>query len=489
MPRSLGILGGGVAAGAILVELANRVRRGAGIPVAKIFVFEPQHELGRGTPYSTAVNDSALTITPMRDVFPSEILIEFQRFMEIESDGSYPRSIEEFCSTGVGYIPSADALLCIQNRCFCNVHMPRRIVGDFLQARLHRAFQTLECAGIDVEHIREPAHSIYMANNTITTYTDGTEIRTDRAVLCVGSIARPLSAPSSLNSSLSCRAADAVERIAYLSRSSRIVIFGSNASTIELLYLARTLILAGGHTVRVISPSGSLPAFIDAKHPIDSTLIRPLREAAFDPDYAPIANVLKNIADCLDNGDITRAIGTVGSLSNILFELDNTSRINIVNRVMPFVVRAVRRVEGPYAVVLDDGEAGLFQLHSGCLDDITSTSNGRMNVSWIDSHGGAQFDEADLVVNCTDIGLYADASDLVRHLVSTYPDTLSLTDCGRGLHVDDEYRAARNLYVFGPLLAGNAREFGNIWHLESTKNIMKMAKGFVDSMSESSTWA
>ncbi|MDT5013425.1 MAG: hypothetical protein QOH57_5042, partial [Mycobacterium sp.] len=51
-----------------------------------------------------------------------------------------------------------------------------------------------------------------------------------------------------------------------------------------------------------------------------------------------------------------------------------------------------------------------------------------------------------------------------------------------GLRVDSRFRAAPGLFVVGPLVAGNVGEDMVIWHAESVRRIMAIARAVAPSI-------
>ncbi|WP_461449974.1 FAD/NAD(P)-binding protein, partial [Mucilaginibacter sp.] len=79
-----------------------------------------------------------------------------------------------------------------------------------------------------------------------------------------------------------------------------------------------------------------------------------------------------------------------------------------------------------------------------------------------------------VVINCTGANdLDQSSSKLISGLVHGSIAKVNLS--GKGFLVNENFEAAPNLYVIGPLLGGNKNERIHFWHLENASRIMYLA--------------
>lgn len=75
------------------------------------------------------------------------------------------------------------------------------------------------------------------------------------------------------------------------------------------------------------------------------------------------------------------------------------------------------------------------------------------------------------LVNCTGFeSLNQCSATLINNLVQH--DVCKVNPTGKGFEVNENFEANNNLYVMGPLLAGNTNKVIHFWHLENVARIL-----------------
>jgi uncharacterized NAD(P)/FAD-binding protein YdhS len=484
MALTLAIVGCGVAGGAFVVELAEAIyRQQRPTTIDEVVIFEPQKCLGRGVPYAHNAGEQILTITPIHGVLPERLLEEFSSFLATLPRGHWFLRWSERGGGGtrpVGNALSHDPSL---EPNIADRHLPRKIVGEFLSSRVDNARKTLKKVGIATRHIRAAVEKIEIRDGGVLISTEQGSYCAGRLLLSIGSIAAgpPISCDDAYSGTLienySVNPDALQERISELEEGSSVVILGSNASTVEVLYLAETAFANARCDLFVLSPSGTLPSPLVGGRPVATTLVGPLKVIAQTEEAARMSAPLLGIAADLEQGRMQLAVAKVSDLAAVLPDCSEAERVFMVNTVMPLVVRALRRTEGPYAAVLAKLRSSEHvKIVAGKLTSLRSGPvRGRTLVDYVTQENVSDILDADLVINCTDRGCYRDATNLVDQLRRDHPRIISINTNGRGITVDDRFQATENIYVFGPLLAGLALPTRQIWHLESTKGIFQLA--------------
>lgn len=484
MALTLCVVGCGVAGGAFLVELANMIDNGDGHGLFhQIFLYEPQEELGRGIAYASNVGNEALTITPMSGVFPNHILTQFQEYCRTLPDEHWFNETWLPNWQPEGYEHADAVASCAADSCFSRVHLPRKLVGEFLAFRVRRALRRLRTAGIAVHHVRSRARAMEHAHNKFLVVADNCKTLADSVVLCPGSISasvaptRAEAVPDRFFDSYEVGLAATLERIASLDAGSKIVVAGSNASALEILHLAARDIENLGLRIEIRSPSGSFPTYQYGSSQISSGAIQSLRKAAQSVRSETFSLILSKLLGCLEENDLEGALAYLPEVGASLRDIPNDERAYVVNFVMPEVVRAVRRVEGPYSTsLIRFGQPEAEMLKPSTIEAVLEIpgSDDLLVVSRSPA-GDLHRTTAALVLNCTDKGRFNAATTLVNALIERHPTKVRRTPGQRGLITDDSFRVCDGVFAFGPLLAGYSSAERNIWHLESTMGIMNLA--------------
>ena len=266
-----------------------------------------------------------------------------------------------------------------------------------------------------------------------------------------------------------------------------VMIVGSNASAIECSYL---LFDQPGFKERVnkvfiLSPTGSFP---NRRFGPDGQL-----------DFEPVHLNRLTIKNSLRAKDIYAALEKDLELWKQRLEIDKLplfscnkelmTAVNSLNREEKekfaatygvMIGKYQRRAGDEYLDMADSMELQNKLEHvAGHFHEITSCDANSVTFNYIPSSGKEPVPFAhslSVIINCMGpLSLRRDGqSDLINNLI--HRDICTVNSSGRGFVVDDDYSAAPNLVITGPLISGNVIRDQAVWHVEHCGRLTAIAK-------------
>ena len=261
-----------------------------------------------------------------------------------------------------------------------------------------------------------------------------------------------------------------------------VLVIGSNASSIEFLYLLAGLPHVTGliNKLVVISRSGLLPYHI-INDSTNEHLTENLDQLKKEDNYtieALVDAAKKDISIAVKDGVIVPHIDKIiGFTFELLQPLDEDAKKAFIGIYGMQLSNLFRRSGTDYKT----GSGLLHELEKlvllkGSFDKIDCTDNGAgLHYTNTDSQQKLIYSERfKVVVNCTGSDdLSQSSSKLIYNVVHNGIAAINLS--GKGFWVNEYFEAAPNLYVIGPLLGGNKNERIHFWHLENASRIMYLA--------------
>lgn len=487
-------IGGGPSMVFTLAQLLEDLAATAGPADAplRITVIHPNDEFGTGTPYAAGTGTWPLLITAARHLLPGGAENPFVRWMHSLGRGW----MDDLRATGTPRETAwlAENRAAIERGEIADVYLPRHLFGRFLRHRLAQA----------VDAARRMARVRFVAARATGVARQGERrfaVHTDDAAHPTIEGAMLLLATGSPPPPDDWAAADGagyvhdvyraggreIERrlkdaVARAPGDARVVIAGSNAAAMEMLYMMRTAprLMERIARITVVSVAGRLPDPRDVRTGMAPSCER-LRGMADDP-AAPAADAmlpafLADVRDAQADGATAEDLsGTVPRLVlDLLGRMEADERVRFLAGAAGTLQRMLRRSGGPYVA------AAAALRASGTLEVLAGTvsmgmDDGRPVFSIAPGGGPPEPMDGAFVINCTgSASLDADPTPLMRSLRAADGSVARINATRRGFAVDERFEATPNVFVMGPLLAGYSHGGTHVWRLESADRISLLA--------------
>ena len=494
------IIGSGIACTLTLTCLFEQLLLGKAAKKLKLIVIEKHDELWKGIPYGSRSSVNGLTITTIRDFFTNEI--EFQQF-SVWFNHNLGYFTKEFKARGGDAAESwlADNKNALTENQWGDVYLPRFIIGDYIQQKFEALKREAETQHlIDLEIVNGDATSVMPTSNGYSVAVIEREksfinINAPKMVLAIGSAPeRKLSNVFEQSSevlyidkiytpSMEANLDRICSKLIALKKSERnILIVGSNASTIELLYLVNNSpsVLNLVNTITILSTSGKLPAHITYKlheHEVNANL-KSLEAAGSYTINSLVAAASKDIEAMHEHEVSVPDIDTVvGHTLKLLQPLNEDAKKLFYGIYGVQLAKLFRRSGTEYKKASEALlKSGKLKLLKGKFTEIDVTE-GHANLTYKDADTGQPIksdNQFNVVINNTGSeDLVHSSSPLIKNLISK--NHLKVNHSGKAFEVNDKLEAAPNLYIIGPLIGGNYNSLLKFWHLENASRIMYLA--------------
>jgi uncharacterized NAD(P)/FAD-binding protein YdhS len=494
------IIGSGIACTSTLVEVFKRLIEKSGGHKFSITVIEKNKEFWLGVPYGSRSSVNALTITSIYDFFTDErergLFLNWFNQNKVDLLCQYLKDGGETANQWMQRNTEA-----IRAEDWKQVYLPRHICGEYQQQKLDNLLHIVKEKGLtEFNLIRAEVTNIQPdGNGYIVTYESADKtiasIQAGKVVMATGSApAKNIDLPDKtdtvtvINDLYEPSARENIQKLATTLSSTKnnsernVLIVGSNASSIELLYL-----LAGRPDVNklinklvVVSRSGLFPYHIieESKEHYPTENLDTLKVKGNYTIETLVDAAKKDIIAAVKDGVIVphfdKIIGFVFELMQALGEDAKRAFIGIYGMRLS---NLFRRSGSDYKT----GERLLLELEKlvmlkGSFDKIDYLNDsGELHYTATDSNQKLVYPEKfKVIVNCTGSQDLSQSSNrLIYNLV--HNDVVKVNLSGKGFFVNEHFEAAPNLYVIGPLLGGNRNERIHFWHLENASRIMYLA--------------
>ncbi|HVZ55142.1 MAG TPA: FAD/NAD(P)-binding protein [Chitinophagaceae bacterium] len=513
----IAFIGSGISCTAVLMRLLDQLlskQESRPARPVSIAVIDKDAEPWKGVPYGNRSSMHSLTITTLGEFLPDSERGEFLNWLEAAWDGWRERLESEGGATGRSWLAGNEAM--IAERRWEEMYVPRQLFGEYLQEKItERITQAEDLNLVRVTFIQ--GYVTDLSTNTRGEYevayqtaSPGTgSLVADKVILCLGS--PPIKSldpqgllgpdryihdtygPSVDHTLLRVRTAlEGIESPA----ERNVLVLGSNASALELLYLIQTTDslrdLVG--SVQMLSSSGQLPR-----------RITPGKQASFPfPHMTSLQQMKDFTAEDLmkatreDIGlaekygvSIADAYGELSDLVIMLIgRLPNGEKEKFHCYSGADYSRLIRRAGPEYRDAADRLQTeNRLRIWKGSFDRVLpgQSAGSGFRVSYIPSGASAPEtlpDSFQLVINCGGFEELSgsSSSELIANLIRR--NTVEVNCTGRGLRVSESFEAAERLYVMGPLLGGIFNNKSQLWHVENAKSIFYLSALLVNEMME-----
>lgn len=502
MPHTVDMVfvGSGIACSMTLLEMAQGLLDGPPPPARlRIAVIERDQQLWCGIPYGRRTSVRSLAIQQL-----DEFIAEPERSAYIAwLQSNKSRWLSAFCADGGDAAKRwlRDNGEAVEANRWGELYLPRHVFGVFIAEQVERAIAALDERGLAVvETVRAEAVGIRSVDGRYRVELNPlghgpARLEADRVVLATGSpltrtivgcdanqpftYINDLYLPDEDATLLRVREAlDGVE----VPAQRNVLIVGSNATSLEALYLMRhdASIRERVSSITVISRSGVLPYQIcDGSTDFDFAQLNALLSeqvvtaaelmGAISADLATAAARSMNLADLYHGVDAL--------LVQALTKMDAMQQEEFFCVHGMNYTKLVRRAGRDCRMAATElAAAGQLAMLAGEVLRVDARAAGRAVVRYRDADGEHTHPvEFAVVVNCGGFEELDSCSSPL--LVSAMQNGICRPNrTNRGVLVNDDFEAAQNFYVIGPLIGGNFNPRLRFWHVESAPRIRSLAK-------------
>lgn len=501
----IGIIGSGAASTTALTQLLEKVLvQNDPLKKLHIFVVDKHHEFWKGIPYGNRSSVNSLTITAISDFVPSgneQTLFFSWLSLNCES------LLAHYASMGGDNAQTwiAENKLKIAQKEWNKIYLPRFIWGIYMQERLlslkekAEANQLVQITLIQGEAIQVEEHTGYYTVLLEVAGQSNQSISVKKLVVAIGSgpvrniIPAPDNSYTYINDVYEPSITHSIDLLIRAAADNsdqpmNILVIGSNASSIELVYLLNNLpkLKSSIHKIVIVSRAGYLPYHIDDTH-LESYTSSNLDKVKQDGDYTleMLVEAAKRDLKTTMQLDIinTHHVDWVVSYAlNLMQNLgDDAKKIFFAKHGMQFT-RLIRRSGPEYKRSADELlQNNQVELLAGEFSSIVPSPKGGM-LNYINTATGKSATHElayKFVINCTGADdLDQSSSRLIQDLIKKNICEVNLS--GKGFVVNDKFEAAKNLYMIGPLLGGNMNDRIHFWHLENVSRLICLAPYLAD---------
>jgi uncharacterized NAD(P)/FAD-binding protein YdhS len=491
-------IGSGIAMVYTLIKFLETLYKTGSTKILEINIIEKYPEFFFGIPYGKRSGKSVLLINSLRAFLPKEERSIFIEWLKVNKD----RLLEGYLIAGGEESKRwlDNNIADIDDDLWDDLFIPRSFFGEYIHAKVNESIKQAEKKGlIKTTYIVSEAIDILKHPGITEIKLDtGKSLFSKEIVLCVGSLPPKKIYSENLhfedndfllindiyNEDLGSNF-DKIENFLLNRKNNEtnVLIVGANASSLETIYKLNNKKEVNGAITNyiVLSTHGKMP---------DSEIDLPLKEKFIPENLMSLQNKVnitaKEIADAafkdIDLSDKINlgAASTVDVISKAFGVLLNKLSIEELEifacKYGNEIGRKQRCAGVHYTSVVDKlKESNKFIHIAGKYSDIIKGSDSNYKFEFIDSkttHKHIFPKNIHLVVNC--IGSIDLENENTPILLKNLLDKkyIIANKSKIGLKVNDTFKASENIYVSGPLLAGNVIEGKPLWHLEHCGRII-----------------
>jgi uncharacterized NAD(P)/FAD-binding protein YdhS len=464
----------------------------------QIAVVEKQDQLWTGLPYGEKSSVNCLTITPLTEFLTDTAELEaFIAWLLTHKDW-----VTEYKQSG----GSIAIEWCKRNEHLLNddnLHttpVPRYIYGRFKLDQLTRLLKQVKDKGlVALTTIKAQATTLKQYNNgyqVLIEACDGKQewLSAHKLIIATGSL------PHRKLSLLQNVPADRLVETAYepgveqalakvqllLSETTDIanhnlLVIGSSAGTLELLYLLyyRDELNQLINKVVVLSRSGSLPLptipdDVETSFPFIEQLVTadlPAPEAVaeamlreFETQFTTEISVVK----------VAKLLARTKQLLPHMSPRDYTYFLMRYEHIFSKRIRRAGKdyLSGSYQLQAE----GKLEVLPGKLERITMEDSNELTLTYLNKQSTPAVYplKFQAVLSCSGFETFDECTNpLITDALAKGLCRINIS--GKGIEVNNQFEASPNLYVIGPLLAGNVNDILRYWHLESVARLSELA--------------
>jgi len=486
-------IGSGLSCTYTLLHLINITERAASVKATKILIIERTGEFWTGVPYGVRSGYNALIITALKDFLPPDErpvfrnwLIEKKEWIAEELVKRGGILLKDWLKENIKLFEAED---------WDSIYIPRFLFGVFLTERINSLIYSeknnssfkIELVKAEVQNIF-PADGFYIvkgknAKKTFLFYSE-------KVILSIGSPHQQLQTSSPefyiadpYHPGIDINMIAVQKRLRAVPYGRNIMIIGSNASALEVLYHFKGSKSINELTQRVyiLSTSGKFPYRISEGRLIDYKPLHlsSLNSAQFNT-AKEILEALKKDIKTAEASNINIA-DTVSSISvnilRLLDRLNSTEQKKFVEKYGVEIGKLQRRAGAAYydtaAELINRGKLEFIKgrfLKCYLKEDL-------LEVKYYDVSSNEEKifpSPIAVMINCTGFQSLTKPLPLLQGLIKQ--KICRVNNSKRGIEVNENFEASKNFYVMGPLLAGNLNKNIRVWHAESCPRIFSLSR-------------
>ena len=478
----------------------------------KIAVIEKDPELWKGIPYGSRSSVNSLTITNFGEFVPNVEKEQFIAWLVKNRDQWIDSLKKAGGATATKWLEYN--LTSIQSGQWDEIYIPRSLFGEYLnekiEAKIGNALRNntarvtyIRGLAVDINKDDTGDYQLKIKDNA------GLDLwlQANKLVLCIGS--PPIkSIPGVdggrnydyINDVYQPSMPDNMEIIRSITTSvapvgdRNILVLGSNASSLELIYLINTTpeLKNSINKIIVLSQSGNLPNRINdfQADNYEFQNMELLKDKILFTSEDLMAAIEKDISETRSN-EINIAdvyIQLTDLLIELLERLKDTEKEKFHCFYGAEFSKLIRRAGAEYRDAATELEQqGKLEMVRGCLLRLNNSQDSGKVAEVVyrpfDNDAEVIFPLSfPLVINCggfENLSAYS-SSQLISNLVAKKLCEMNCT--GRGFKVNERFEAAHDLYIMGPLLGGIFNDKSKLWHVENAKSIFYLANLMVSEM-------
>jgi uncharacterized NAD(P)/FAD-binding protein YdhS len=509
------LLGSGISSTQTLLQLLTKLElhptpKGK----IKIAVIEKNGEFFTGIPYGKRSSVNSLTITTFGEFIHPNEKEPFLTWMETCKEDWMKKVIAHGGETATQWIQNNKVH--IDEKKWDDIYIPRFLYGLFLNEKINAAIEIArqkETASVDLIHA-EAINVSQLNNGSYEIITEDknkktTSLTSEKIVIAIGSgTIKPVPAPENhstenpgyfyINDTYHPSLDNNLEIITKIltgihkKEERNILIVGSNASSLELIYLIKTKPVFAKllNKIVVISFSGILPHRITENNFPDYHFenLEQLKQQKYTSTDL-IHTVEKDLdiafAKGVHIGDMYYQLSdlVVALLKNLGHEQEKDFYSRYGNRFTKLIRRAGAEYRDAAQELIDSNK---LELIKGSFSKLKKSESG-VQLTYSNTADKKEFDfplSFPIVINCGGFeDLNESSSPLINNLVNKNICTVNATN--RGFEVTEKFEANKNLYIMGPLLGGIFNSRVKYWHVENAKRVHALSSMLADAIVES----
>ena len=471
----------------------------------KVAVLDKSGEFWTGVPYGSRTGKQSLIITALKEFLPQAEKERFAAWLSDNYDAVFNSLKSRPGLLNQQWLKSYETAMVAGN--WDELFLPRYVFGWYLKEQVEallaeaRNQEYLECdlfsgEALDVQKLADKQYQVEFATDDRVR-----SLIARKVVLAIGSPPNKASFLSNFAQSEADKAICAISDMYAPSQSSninkvieflkqsdtpqdnKVLIIGSNASALETLYSLNNIPEAKELISKfiVVSPNAQFPHRIH-NDPTPTDFVAKNLEALIQKEKFTAKDIFEavklDVQDVLDRGKTIDGTYQVISkeVMTALNMLDFAEQKMFVIKYGVEIGKYQRRAGQDYLNVVDKLLAG------GKLDFIkgkfVGTTQGQTGFEFIhsDTKDKQVYDETiKVVINCAGFqDLTKSTSTLIQNLVNS--GVCIPNESRVGFKMTGDFEANENLYLMGPLVAGNINDKLKVWHAESCGRIFNLSQ-------------
>lgn len=498
MSEKIAFIGAGIATSYTLIPFLDKLKTKSIEHKIEIIVVDKSNDFFKGMPYGSRSGKSVLLIQDLKNFITEPHRTHFKEWL----NANLNELVDEFVKNGGMY---AKKWVEINSPLYTkglwdDLYIPRFFFGNYINKEvIKRTNQLVDAGKISLTYVQKETIAISKDNGVYEIhFADNTAIHSSKVILSIGSLPykKLLSGTISNNDNAlyinepyglgmeknMSQIASFIKQRKANNLSTKIAVLGANASGLEMIYKICDKLNINDYntTFKTLSSHGVMPdAIYDAK-----------KAEKFKPQHLlDLAKANEITADAISNAahkDIDEAekqgIGaatTVGIISKgfgaLLPKLSNDELLNFACFHGNQIGRRQRCAGQHYLSVVEElSKRDRFDHIKGRFHNLTECVEGIALTSKPSDAPNTDLDSEsfNIVINCLG-SVNLESKDLTPFFKNLMENNLCRPNPSNiGFTVDKNMQASENLYVAGPLLAGNQIEDRVFWHLEHCARII-----------------